>query len=256
MNKSLENRNYKIADYLARSADYYALTKYRIIMTWLPKTSNLRVLNAGCGSGEMNILLAQNPSWQVEAIDIDPEAIQISEHLREEHKLENLKVFKCSIEDLDRPLGYYDAIVSNDVLEHIEDDLAAMKKLTGLLKLNGALCISVPALQSLFGYHDEQLAHYRRYNKSNLTRKLFQYFEVQKCRYFAAILIPIALLYSCWLRKPYPIGEPGKESLVTKLLKFLLALEAKIPMFTGTSLIAMATPKQLSSTALLERGQE
>ncbi|HEY9641894.1 MAG TPA: hypothetical protein V6C57_15510, partial [Coleofasciculaceae cyanobacterium] len=134
--------------------------------------------------------------------------------------------------------------------------LAAMKKLAGLLKLNGVLCISVPALQALFGYHDEQLAHYRRYNKSNLTRKLFQYFEVQKCRYFAAILIPIALLYSCWLRKPYPIGEPGKESWVTKLLKLLLALEAKIPLFTGTSLIAMATPKRLPGTVFSGKGQE
>jgi 2-polyprenyl-3-methyl-5-hydroxy-6-metoxy-1,4-benzoquinol methylase len=245
MSGAIENREYKLADYLARSADYYALTKYKIVMAWLPKTPNLRVLNAGCGSGEMNILLAQQRTWQVEAIDVDPAAVQISEQLKAEHQLDNLTVLKCSIEALDRPAGYYDAIVSNDVLEHIEDDLAAMKKLAELLNPSGILCISVPALQSLFGYHDEQLAHYRRYNQRNLTRKLRQYFEVKRCRYFAAILIPIALLYSCWLRKPYPVGEPGKESQVTKLLKLLLSLEAKLPLPTGTSLIAMATPRSL-----------
>ena len=58
--KPLEDRNYKLADYLARSSDRYTLTKYEIVMQWLPKTPNLRVLNAGCGSGEMNILLSQN----------------------------------------------------------------------------------------------------------------------------------------------------------------------------------------------------
>ena len=244
MSGAIENRAYKLADYLARSADYYALTKYKIVMAWLPKTPNLRVLNAGCGSGEMNILLAQNPAWQVEAIDVDPAAIQISEQLKAEHQLDNLTVLKCSIEALDRPPGSYDAIVSNDVLEHIEDDVAALKKLAELLKPNGILCLSVPALQALFGYHDEQLAHYRRYNQRNLTRKLLPYFEVKRCRYFAAILIPIALLYSCWLRRSYPVGEPGQESIVTKLLKALLSLEAKIPLPIGTSLIVKATRKQ------------
>ncbi|MBD3881919.1 class I SAM-dependent methyltransferase [Phormidium tenue FACHB-886] len=245
MSGAIENRDYKLADYLARSADYYALTKYRIVMAWLPKTPNLRVLNAGCGSGEMNVLLAQNPTWQVEAIDVDPEAVRISEQLKAEHQLDNLTVWQCSIEALERPLEYYDVIVSNDVLEHIKEDVPAMKKLADLLNPHGVLCISVPALQALFGYHDEQLAHYRRYNQHNLTRKLRQYFVVKRCRYFAAILIPIALIYSCWLRKPYPVGEPGKESLVTKLLKFLLSLDAKLPLPTGTSLIAMATPKPI-----------
>lgn len=240
MSEITEDTKYKLADYLIRSGDHYALTKYRIVMSWLPQTANLRVLNAGCGSGEMNILLAQNPTWQVDAIDIDPQAVELSKRLKDEHRIDNLNLFVSSIEAFSRPDRYYDIIVSNDVIEHIEDDLAALKKLAQLLKPGGITCISVPSLQWLFGYHDEQLGHYRRYNRRNLTRRLSMVFQVKRCRYFAGILIPIALIYSCWLRKPYPIGTSDQESLVTKLLKFLLNLEAKFPLPTGTSLIAMA----------------
>ena len=241
MMKIQEDKSYKLADYLVRSSDQYALTKYQIVMDWLPKQDNLRILNAGCGSGEMNILLTQNSSWQVDAIDVDDEAIRISNQLKTENHLDNLQVFKTSIEDFREQNNKYDVIVSNDVLEHIEDDVAAMKKLATLLKPNGMLCISVPALQWLFGYHDEQLGHYRRYNKRNLTRKLDQFFQIKKSRYFAGCLIPIALLYSCWLRKSYPVGKQGKESLITKTLKLLLTTEAKIALPIGTSLLVMAT---------------
>lgn len=236
-----ENKNYKLADYLVRSKDQYALTKYKMVMSWLPQKDNLRILNAGCGSGEMNILLSQHSSWQVDAIDVDPEAIAISKILKLENQIDNLNIYQSSIEDFVAKGGKYDVIVSNDVLEHIEDDIAAIKKLSNLLKPQGILCISVPSLQWLFGYHDEQLGHYRRYNQQNLTQKLSKFFQIKKCRYFAGSLIPIALLYSCWLRKPYPVSQQSKESLIAKILKLLLTIESKIALPIGISLLVMAT---------------
>ncbi len=67
----VESLDYKHADYLSRSKDKYAMAKYGIIMTWLPRRENISVLNAGCGSGELNIMLSQNPTWRVEALDSD-----------------------------------------------------------------------------------------------------------------------------------------------------------------------------------------
>lgn len=236
-----EDKSYKLADYLVRSSDQYALTKYQIVMSWLPKKDNLRILNAGCGSGEMNILLAQNTSWHVDAIDVDEEAIRISNKLKLENQVENLTMFQTSIEEFVEKGSKYDIIVSNDMLEHIEDDVEAMKKLADLLKPNGILFISVPALQWLFGYHDEQLGHYRRYNKRNLTSKLSQFLQIKKSRYFAGSLIPIVLLYSCWLRQSYPVGQQGQKSLIAKTLKWLLTTEAKLALPIGTSLLVEAT---------------
>ncbi len=239
---TLEDKYYKLQDYLSRSQDSYTLTKYKIVMKWLPKQKNIRVLNAGCGSGEMNILLAQNASWQVDALDVDRDAIYLSQKIQQENNLDNLQVFHNSIEE-HQPSGKYDIIVSNDVLEHIENDIGAMEKLYDMLEPNGILCISVPALPWLFGYHDEKLGHYRRYTRKNLLKKLSRYFQVKKCRYFGAILIPIVLLYSCWLRKPYPVGQMGKASLIKRILDFLLNLEAKTKLPIGISLLVLAIKK-------------
>ncbi|ARV57587.1 hypothetical protein BZZ01_02135 [Nostocales cyanobacterium HT-58-2] len=238
--KHSEDRNYKLADYLARSGDRYSFTKYKILMNWLPQTPNLQILNVGCGSGEMNILLSQNSTWQVDALDIDVEAIKLSQKLKIENNVKNLNLYHTTIEDYIAQ-EKYDIIVSNDVLEHIEDDQAVIKKFSEILKPNGLICISVPALQWLFGYHDEMLGHYRRYHRKEVIKKLSVYFNVDKCRYFGASLIPVALFYSRWLRKAYPIGELEQQSLTTEILNLILNFESKVSMPIGISLIALAT---------------
>ena len=50
---------YQYQDLLARSRDQYAHTKYRILLEWLgAERKPLRILNAGCGSGDLSFLLA------------------------------------------------------------------------------------------------------------------------------------------------------------------------------------------------------
>ena len=234
-----ENIEYKHDDYSIRSDDVYALTKYKIVMKWLPDRPGLRILNAGCGSGEMNALLARNASWHVDAIDIDPEAIQLSQQLKADRKLDNITISQSSIEA--HPGRDYDVIICNDVLEHIADDQATIQILSNMLKRDGVLCVSVPALQWLFGYHDRMLGHYRRYNRRLLVTRLSARFTVKHCRYFGGTLIPIAILYSNMLRRPYPVGKQGKNSIAGKTLNGLLALEQDVAFPMGTSLLAMAT---------------
>ncbi|MCW6038102.1 class I SAM-dependent methyltransferase [Spirulina subsalsa FACHB-351] len=235
----IEDRNYKIADYLARSNDFYSLNKYQLVMNWLPKQEHLRVLNAGCGSGEMNLLLAQNRSWQVEAVDIDEEAVSLSKQLKEQTGLDNLEVFHSSIEDF-KPTGYYDVIVSNDVLEHIKDDINALEKLCSWLKPGGYLCISVPAFQLLFGYHDRMLGHYRRYSRQQLVNRVAQFLQVSRVRYFGCVLIPVVLFYSTWLQKPYPVEQVQKKSFLVGVLQKMLAWEVRYGSPWGISLVLLA----------------
>jgi 2-polyprenyl-3-methyl-5-hydroxy-6-metoxy-1,4-benzoquinol methylase len=54
--------------------------------------------------------------------------------------------------------------VLHDVLEHIDSENAAIERIFELLTDDGILVISVPALDGLFGFHDEQLGHFRRYS--------------------------------------------------------------------------------------------
>lgn len=239
---SVVKDDYRYADYLLRARDDYALAKYSIILRWLPKGENLVVLNAGCGSGEMNILLSRNRTWHIDGIDMDDRAISMSRHLKERYRVKNLDIIQVNMQEYDGAV-LYDIIVCNDVLEHIEDDRQMIKRLSEILKPKGFLCISVPALQGLFGYHDEMLGHYRRYDKDSLMRKLSQDFKVEKCRYFGFGLIPVALLYSRWLRKPYPVGQQKEGSILRKFLDRMLWTESRIPLPIGTSLLALAVSK-------------
>lgn len=85
------------------------------------------------------------------------------------------------------------------------------------------------------------LGHYRRYHKQELINKLSLDFNVNKCRYFGSSLIPIALVYSRWLRKAYPVGELEKQSVTTKILESVLEFESKVSFPIGISLIVLAT---------------
>ena len=59
-----------------------------------------------------------------------------------------------------------------DVLEHIEDDLAAMRHLGRLLTPGGHAVLTVPALQVLWSQHDVVNRHYRRYTRQQFADRL------------------------------------------------------------------------------------
>lgn len=64
---------------------------------------------------------------------------------------------------LDFPLGYFDEVVANDVLEHIPDLVAAMRNIIDLLKEGGKLTAYVPYYLSLGADCDP--THVRRFNE-------------------------------------------------------------------------------------------
>ncbi len=66
----------------------------------------------------------------------------------------------------------FDIIVASDCLEHLRDDIGAIKNWSSLLKTGGMLCVFVPAFQSLWSTHDEVNMHYRRYTNKELEDKL------------------------------------------------------------------------------------
>jgi SAM-dependent methyltransferase len=62
----------------------------------------------------------------------------------------------------------YDAIISCEVMEHIEDDRAFLEKLNRMLKPSGYIYLSVPAKMKFWDISDELFGHYRRYEKAQL----------------------------------------------------------------------------------------
>ena len=68
--------------------------------------------------------------------------------------------------------GSFDAVICMNVLEHIEDDQAALSHMLGLLAPGGSLFLLVPAHAFLYSAFDAGAGHFRRYNKRGM-RELF-----------------------------------------------------------------------------------
>jgi 2-polyprenyl-3-methyl-5-hydroxy-6-metoxy-1,4-benzoquinol methylase len=236
---------YQYDDLLIREHDLYANTKYQILLGHLAGRQGLRVLNAGCGSGELSLQLAA-AGHRVLGIDPDSDYIRLARANAERAGVVNCSFAVSSIEDFQTD-ETFDCVVATDVLEHIADDEAAFARLVGLLAPGGTLLLTVPAGQWLFGFHDESLGHFRRYSAASLRRLLAPRCDIAALRYFGFSLIPVCLLYSKLLRKPYPVGESGDASqspVVARALRSLLTIDRLLPMPFGTSLIVKAVPRR------------
>jgi SAM-dependent methyltransferase len=231
MTQVQENIAYKTEDHLFRSADEYAQGKYDITSRWLAhhvKPGQL-LLNIGCGSGEYN---ATAHALGLRVLACEPEAGAFA--LATRTRADGIEVRHCGLMELASEPA--DFIVMHDVLEHIEDDVAAVERVRALLAPGGLAIISVPAYQWLFGQHDVQLGHYRRYTRGSLRALFADGFTIESSRYYGAALIPIALWFSRLSKQPYPVSTASK-GFTRRALRAVCQLEARLPLPLGTSVL-------------------
>jgi ubiquinone/menaquinone biosynthesis C-methylase UbiE len=235
-------------DLAVKSKDLYAGAKYAIVQRYLGGKPNLRILNVGCGSGDLSLQLAAK-GHSVLGIDIEPAHIALArENARRAGSPANCQFIAAPIEDF-RSATPFDCVVCTDVLEHIQDDHAAFAQMMSLLRPGGRVVLAVPAGQRLFGYHDEQLGHFRRYSTTTLRRLVETSCDIRRLRYFGFTLVPVCLLYSKWLRHPYPVAESGdrRQCPVRSLvLRGLMHLDRMLPMPLGISLLMKGVKKLCS----------
>lgn len=236
---------YQYKDLESRPGDPYASAKYGIILRALQGKKSLRILNAGCGAGDVSFLLAK-AGHRVMGVDPEPSYIALAEKRRALHPSGSACEFIVrSIEEM--PLSErFDCVIATDVIEHIDDDARAARHLASLLLPGGMLVITVPAMQWLFGAHDVELGHFRRYTKSSLRRLLAGtgLVSLESDRYFGWTLVPVCFLYSRLLRRPYPAvaadAPGGSASFVSRVARAVLSIDARTPSALGTSIISFS----------------
>lgn len=149
------------------SADYAAFKLPPYLIKVISEVPNPRILDFGCGFGQMLNALKVAGVTDAEGIDIEPEAIR---HCREQG-------FRCT-DGLTSPDFYeqnsssFDFIIMSHVLEHIpkEHMIDQLEKLRRLLKPGGSLLVMVPNAQSNTGAYwaYEDFTHYALFTSGSL----------------------------------------------------------------------------------------
>ncbi len=172
------------------STHWWYRARREILFDYLTREAALprdaRILEIGCGTGHNLPMLARFGS--VEAIEIDPVARGIaSERLGKPVSAAPLP----ELPGIER--GAYDLIAVLDVVEHIEDDVAALKAMRDCLKPGGKILITVPAHQWMWSAHDVVNHHHRRYSKASLGSAISAAgLGHNGLRYFNSLLFPLA----------------------------------------------------------------
>ena len=89
----------------------------------------------------------------------------------------------------------WDAAFLLDVIEHLPDDLQALRQVREAIKPGGYLFVTTPAFPQFWSYNDETVNHLRRYCHSDFSRLAHQSgFKLCDSRYFMFFLSPLYLL--------------------------------------------------------------
>lgn len=115
----------------------------------LPKVTRrpVSVLDAGCGRGVFVYRIARRfPDASVMGVDVDDEQLEVDRLIAEKANLRNVTFERADVSQLQFKESF-DLVLSVDNLEHIQDDMRALKGLAESLKVGGRLVLHVPAYE-------------------------------------------------------------------------------------------------------------
>ena len=214
-----------------------------------------RILDVGCGTGGMFPLLQRYGSVSGAEYSGDARA-------RAARRFPSVSVSPCNL-PREVPEGSFNLVTAFDVVEHLDEPIAALRTLRSRLAPGGQLVVTVPAFQALWSQHDVSLHHRRRYSRALLSRHLqCAGFRLTYDSFFNTTLFPIVAVTRVAQRllQQLRVGRanghgaaPARETdleavtpVVNKALTTLFGAEAKalssgrLPF--GVSLIAVAHP--------------
>jgi len=122
------------------------------------------VLEVGAGHGSLTARFARD-GRRVVATDLSVRCIDaLNERFGDRSDIE---VFFGDV--MDQPVEpVFDSVVLVNVLEHLSDDLGALRRLAGSLRPGGHVVVFVPAFESLYSDFDRRVGHVRRYRRAEL----------------------------------------------------------------------------------------
>ena len=213
-------------------------------------------VDVGCGSGR-NLQVLARLADRVIGLDRSSAALELAAS-------PGRQIVRADGQAIPLADSSVDLLSALDVLEHLDDDLAALDEFHRVLRPDGLLLVSVPAYRFLWSEHDEALMHRRRYVASELhiklTRAGFRVLKRSYAVFFAFFPIVSYRLFRGLVPKD-PLAPKASyvrlPAVLNRLLVALLRLEAwmigGINLPWGTSLVVLAQKEQASPSGALAR---
>ena len=195
------------------------------------------VLEVGSGIGNMTRYLSACD--RIVATDINPAYVEALRGAFDNDPRVRVCRFDLGAEQVAPEVGNgFDTVLCLNVLEHVEHDVAALRRLHDVLTPEGRIVLVVPSLRSLFGEIDRAIGHHRRYERGELIEKLTAAgFQVEHVSSFNSIGALGWYVNARLLRRR---TVPGFQARVNDLLVPMLRLEEHLHCSVGLSLLAIA----------------
>ncbi len=188
-----------------------------IVQDHLVAIGKTKFLEIGCGIGGFIQQIVDN-----ENLEITGSEIYLKGLLCAKKNLPNVDFIQFDVTQ--GVVGEeFDIIAAFDVIEHIENDVAAISNIYKMLCRGGSLIITVPQHKFLWSKLDEIVKHKRRYSRRELVTKLQKNgFDISYCTSFLFVLFPLMLISRMFdkVRGQLQCEEVGLE----KRVKFSNAL--------------------------------
>jgi 2-polyprenyl-3-methyl-5-hydroxy-6-metoxy-1,4-benzoquinol methylase len=218
-----------------REARRYSAHIFELIAPHLGK----RVLEVGSGIGTVSSRLVETADY---VLGIEPNANCIGSLMAAVGAHPRFTLRQCHLEECDRSelaSHRFESVVCVNVLEHIADDVAALRTFRDVLVPGGRVIIFVPAVQAAYGPLDAELGHHRRYSKASLGRAFADAgLDVAVLRYTNPIGL-VGWMYNSHVLKTRAHSLAQVRVFDRVVAPWALPLERLIPPPIGLSLIGV-----------------
>jgi len=160
----------------------------------------------------------------------------------------------------------FDLVTSIDVLEHVEDDVDAIREMQRVTRPGGVIIFTVPAFNFLWSRRDEQCHHVRRYRLSEVKKKAAEagLKPVRTTYINLPLLVPLFLLVKVGhlirrdpsIKADYVLVPP----LINRVLGWVVRAEARwlsrLDLPIGTSICCVAIKEGAPSSDISADAKE
>ena len=200
-----------------------------------------KILEIGCGTGHNLAMLGA--FGLVDGLELDAEARRLAER-----RLGRAVMSSPLPELAGVPEHHYDLVGAFDVIEHIDDDRAAIASIAKRLKPGGKFLMTVPAHQWMWSAHDAVNHHKRRYSRTGLKSLIdASPLRLEKIGYLNSLLFPLAIAerFASKLRRKDDADLKLPAAALNAALERIFAAErhlvGRLPLPPGLSLFAVAS---------------